>query len=87
MKDDIVRSSRHKEKTMHEAIEAILDSVRPALAAEGGSLELVEVGDDTVQVRLKGVCRSCDGTLWTYRLRIERAMKEKLPQFRVLVLI
>jgi Fe-S cluster biogenesis protein NfuA len=75
-----------KERAMQEAIHEVLESVRPALAAEGGALELVEIADDgTVKVRLTGLCGTCVATLWTFRLRIERAMKEKLPEVKVLV--
>ncbi len=73
---------------MEEDVLKILDALRPTLKGEGGDLELEEItGDGTVIVRMKGLCRTCTGTLWTQRLRIERALKTKLPDVTVIVLI
>lgn len=71
---------------MEEEVMKVLDTLRPALKSEGGDLELVGITDDgTVTVRLQGVCRTCIGTLWTHRLRIERAIKKALPDVTVIV--
>ena len=73
---------------MKEDVLKILDALRPTLKSEGGDLELEEIsGDGTVVIRMKGLCRTCTGTLWTQRLRIERALKTKLPDIKVIVLI
>jgi Fe-S cluster biogenesis protein NfuA len=73
---------------MKEKVLRVLDTLRPTLAAEGGNLELVEMAEDgTAVVRMKGLCRTCDASLWTHRLRIERAMKEALPDIKVAVQI
>ena len=39
-----------------ERVEKSLDSIRPALMADGGNVELVAVEDGIVQVRLQGAC-------------------------------
>jgi Fe-S cluster biogenesis protein NfuA len=71
---------------MKEEVMKILDTLRPALKGEGGDLELVGItADGTVTVRLIGVCRTCTGTLWTHKLRIERAIKMKRPDATVIV--
>ena len=45
---------------MKEKIEIALATIRPALQADGGDIELVSVEDDgTVKVRLKGACGGC----------------------------
>jgi Fe-S cluster biogenesis protein NfuA len=41
---------------MKEKVEAALALIRPALQADGGDVELVDVTDGTVKVRLKGAC-------------------------------
>jgi Fe-S cluster biogenesis protein NfuA len=43
-------------KTMKEKIEEALKTIRPALQADGGDVELVDVIDGVVKVRLKGAC-------------------------------
>lgn len=40
-------------------IEAVIDSIRPALKRDGGDCELVEVEGNRVMVRLKGACLFC----------------------------
>lgn len=65
---------------MREAIEKVLETVRPALQADGGDVELVEVSDDgVVSVRLKGACGSCPMSTMTLKMGIERALKERVP--------
>ena len=44
---------------MREKVQAALDKVRPMLQADGGDVELVDVKDGVVFVRLKGACGGC----------------------------
>ena len=41
---------------MREKVEKALEAIRPALQAEGGDVELVDVIDGIVKVKLKGAC-------------------------------
>ncbi len=41
---------------MHARIEKALDQVRPAIRMDGGDVELVEIEDGIVKVRLMGAC-------------------------------
>lgn len=41
---------------MREKIEKALEAIRPALQADGGDVELVDVIDGVVKVKLKGAC-------------------------------
>lgn len=71
---------------MKEEVLKVLEQVRPALQADGGDVELVEVtGDGVVKVRLKGACGSCPMSTMTLKMGIERAMKEKVPGVREVV--
>ena len=45
--------------TMKDKIEKLLEGIRPALQADGGDVELVDVSDGVVKVRLKGACAGC----------------------------
>ncbi|NLJ83995.1 MAG: NifU family protein, partial [Halanaerobiaceae bacterium] len=58
---------------MKEQVVEILDKVRPALQADGGDVELVEVTDDgIVKVRLVGACVGCPMSTLTLKNGIER---------------
>lgn len=65
---------------MIEQVKEVLETVRPALQADGGDVELVEVTDDgIVKVRLVGACGHCPMSTMTLKMGIERTLKEKVP--------
>jgi Fe-S cluster biogenesis protein NfuA len=71
---------------MIEEVRKALELIRPALQADGGDVELVEVGDDgVVKVRLKGACGSCPMSTMTLKMGIERTLKEKVPGVKEVV--
>lgn len=64
-----------------ERIQEALDKIRPALQADGGDVELVEVTDDgTVKVALQGACRGCPMSQLTLANGVERVLKEQIPE-------
>ena len=65
---------------MREKVEAELNAIRPALQADGGDVELVEVtADGVVKVRLKGHCAGCPMAQMTIKGGIERRLKKAVP--------
>jgi Fe-S cluster biogenesis protein NfuA len=65
---------------MVEEVKKVLEMIRPALQADGGDVELVEVGDDgVVKVKLVGACGHCPMSTMTLKMGIERTLKEKVP--------
>ncbi len=64
---------------MKEKIEEVLETIRPALAADGGDVEFVDEKDGVVSVRLTGACGSCPSSTYTLKLGIERLLIEKIP--------
>ena len=67
---------------MREEVEEILESLRPMLIQDGGNVELVEVEDGVVKVRLVGACVSCSSSLMTLKMGIEKALKKAIPMVR-----
>lgn len=66
---------------MKEKVEQALNKVRPALQADGGDVELVEVGENgVVKVRLKGACHGCPMSQLTLKMGIERILKKEVPE-------
>jgi Fe-S cluster biogenesis protein NfuA len=73
---------------MKERVEAALKKVRPALQADGGDVELVEVNDDgVVSVRLTGACGSCPMSTMTLKMGVERAIRQEVPEIKKLVAV
>ena len=68
------------EDDMVEEVKAVLEQIRPALQADGGDVELVEVSDEgVVKVRLVGACGHCPMSTMTLKMGIERTLKDKVP--------
>ena len=73
---------------MVEQVKAVLENIRPALQADGGDVELVEVGEDgVVKVRLVGACGHCPMSTMTLKMGIERTLKDKVPGVKEVVSI
>ena len=71
---------------MKEQVQEVLDMIRPALQADGGDAELVDVTDNgIVSVRLTGACGSCPMSTMTLKMGIERTLKEKIPSVQEVV--
>jgi Fe-S cluster biogenesis protein NfuA len=64
---------------MREEIERVLEKVRPALQADGGDVELVDVEGGVVKLRLTGACGGCPMASLTLKNGIEVALKEEIP--------
>jgi len=68
---------------MREKVEAVLKQIRPALQADGGDVELVDVTEEgVVKVRLVGACAGCPMSTMTLTLGIERTLKERVPEIK-----
>ncbi len=72
---------------MKERVEAALEEIRPALQADGGDVELVDVIEGVVKVRLKGACSGCPMSTMTLKQGIERLLKERLPEVKEVIAV
>lgn len=68
--------------TTRDRIEAVLESIRPALHADGGDVEFLDFdeGDGIVQLRLLGACESCPISMLTLKEGIEQRMRRTVPE-------
>ncbi len=67
---------------MKEKVQAIIDRLRPMLQADGGDVELVDVIDGIVHVRLQGACGTCPFATITLKQGIEKSIKDELPEVK-----
>ena len=70
-----------------ERIEAILDRIRPFLRADGGDVELVDVGDSIVKVRFTGLCTQCGSAPLSMHMGLSEVLREEIPGFCELILL
>jgi len=72
---------------MREKVEAVLAQIRPALQADGGDVELVDVNEGVVRLKLKGACAGCPMATMTLKHGIERVLKEQMPEVKEVVAV
>lgn len=72
---------------MKEKVQEALDEIRPALQADGGDVELVDVEDGVVKVKLTGACGGCPMAQMTMKQGIERIVKEKVSGIKKVVAV
>jgi len=70
---------------MRDKVEEILKRIRPNLQADGGDVEIVDVSDGIVSVKLTGACSGCPMSTMTLKNGIERLLKEELPEIKEVV--
>ena len=68
---------------MREEVQRVIDRIRPNLQADGGDVELIDVGDDgVVKVKLTGACHGCPMAQMTLKNGIERYLRQSLPEIK-----
>ena len=70
---------------MREKVEEVLNKIRPALKADGGDVELIDVKDGIVSVKLTGHCAGCPMSTMTLKNGIERLLKEEIADVKEVV--
>lgn len=66
---------------LKEKIENSLEKIRPSLQADGGDVELIDVGDNgVVKVKLMGACGGCPMSQMTLKMGIEKILKQDIPE-------
>jgi Fe-S cluster biogenesis protein NfuA len=71
---------------MKELIQKAIDRIRPNLQADGGDVELIDVGEDgVVKVKLVGACHGCPMAQMTLKNGIEKFLKQEVPAVKSVV--
>lgn len=76
-----------KVEASREKVEAALDRVRSFLRAEGGDVEVIEIKDGVVKVKLMGACGGCPMSMFTLTNVVERFLKEQVPEVKEVVAV
>ena len=67
---------------MRDRVEKVINRIRPAVQMDGGDIELVEVADGVVNLRLVGACHGCPSSMMTLKAGIERAIQSEVPEIK-----
>ncbi len=72
---------------MRDRVEEVLNKIRPSLMMDGGNVELVNVDDGVVRVKLTGACGGCAMATLTLKMGIERVLKQEIPEVKEVVAV
>ena len=67
---------------MRDRVENVINRIRPAVQMDGGDIELVDVVDGVVKLRLVGSCHGCPSSMMTLKMGIERAIRAEVPEIK-----
>ena len=67
---------------MKEQVEQVINRIRPAVQMDGGDIELVDVVDGVVRLKLVGSCSGCPSSMMTLQQGIERAIRAEVPDIK-----
>lgn len=65
---------------LKENVENVLEKIRVGLKRDGGDIELVDVKDSIVYVKLTGACGTCPMSTLTLKNWVEANLKRELPE-------
>ena len=71
--------------TMQDKVAEVLNKIRPLLMRDGGDVELIEVNEGTVKVKLTGACAGCPMSTMTLKMGIEKILKQEIPEIKEVV--
>lgn len=67
---------------LRERVERVLDKIRVSLKSEGGDIELLDIRNDIVYVKLKGACGTCPMSTLTMKSLVETSIKNEIPEIK-----
>ena len=68
---------------LEQKVKNVIEQIRPYLQADGGDVEFVEMTEDnTVNIRLLGMCGNCPHSQMTLKNGIETAVRRALPEIK-----
>ena len=70
---------------MRDKVEAALGKIRPNLMADGGDVQLIDVKEGVVIVRLLGACGDCPMATMTLKMGIEKILTQEIPGVKEVV--
>ncbi|HXF40753.1 MAG TPA: NifU family protein [Blastocatellia bacterium] len=80
---EIADGDRIPPEHVRTKVQQVLDEmINPGVASHGGFVELLDVQDDNVFIRMGGGCQGCGAADVTLKMGIERLIREQVPQVR-----
>lgn len=68
-------------------VEQILGKIRIGLMADGGNIDLVDIKDNIIYVKLKGACGTCPMATLTLKNWVEKTLKNEIPEVKGVIAV
>lgn len=72
---------------MREKVEIVLNKIKTSLLADRGGVELVDVKDGVVKLKLTGACSGCPMAAMTLQNGIARVLREEIPEVKEVIAV
>lgn len=73
--------------TAEDKVNNALESIRPFLKADGGDVQLVNIQDGIVRIKLMGACQTCDISHITMKAGVEESIKRAIPEVKEVIAV
>lgn len=74
-------ADQQSNSSIRDRVQQVIDLIRPAVQADGGDIEVVDITpDNVVQIRFHGACHGCPSSTMTLQDGIVRILREKVPE-------
>ena len=73
--------------SLRDRVQNVLNLIRPAVQADGGDIELVDIQGNSAHVRLTGMCAGCPSAHMTLYMGVEMALRDEIKDFEELVVV
>jgi Fe-S cluster biogenesis protein NfuA len=68
-------------------VEQVLGKIRIGLMADGGNIDLVDINDNVIYVKLKGACGTCPMATLTLKNWVEKTLKSEIPELKEVIAV
>lgn len=73
--------------TAEDRVNDALETIRPFLKADGGDVQLVDIEDGVVRIKLMGACQTCDISHITMKAGVEESIKRAIPEIKEVIAV
>lgn len=78
--EEILKETRKEMEIEGKIRKCIEEEIRPMLKRDGGDVEIVEIKNEKVTLKLKGMCSHCPSSSYTLKAFVEAKLKESVSE-------
>lgn len=63
---------------LKQPVEVSINRVRPMLLRDGGDINVIDIKENVIYVRLLGACKGCSSSSLTLKYGVQKALREDI---------